>query len=121
MERQKIISSARNCGQGVIFAITGEQVDRIAAAQAADELLSIIGTTASVVAFRSGEHDMAVSARAAGQVNVQLLMERLGGGGNHSAAGAQLRNTTPEEADRLITEAIRGYLEDQCAEKQNEH
>lgn len=120
MERQKIISSARNCGQGVIFAITGEQVDRIAAAQAADELLSIIGTTASVVAFRSGEHDMAVSARAAGQVNVQLLMERLGGGGNHSAAGAQLRNTTPEEADRLITEAIRGYLEDQCAEKQNE-
>lgn len=121
MERQKIISSARNCGQGVIFAITGEQVDRIAAAQAADELLSIIGTTASVVAFRSGEHDMAVSARAAGQVNVQLLMERLGGGGNHSAAGAQLRNTTPEEADRLITEAIRGYLEDQYAEKQNEH
>ena len=121
MERQKIISSARNCGQGVIFAITAEQVDRIAAAQAADELLSIIGTTASVVAFRSGENDMAVSARAAGQVNGQLRMERLGGGGNHAAAGAQLRNTTPEEADRLITEAIRGYLEDQRAEKQNEH
>ena len=121
MERQKIISSARNCGHGVIFAITGEPVDRIAAAQAADELLSIIGTSASVVAFRSGENDMAVSARAAGQVNVQLLMERLGGGGNHSAAGAQLKNTTPEEADRLITEAIRGYLEDQRAEKQNEH
>lgn len=121
MERQKIISSARNCGHGVIFAITGEPVDRIAAAQAADELLSIIGTSASVVAFRSGENDMAVSARAAGQVNVQLLMERLGGGGNHSAAGAQLKNTTPEEADRLITEAIRGYLEDQRSEKQNEH
>ena len=69
--------------------------------QAADELLSIIGTHASVVAFRSG-NDMAVSARAAGHVNVQLLMERLGGGGNHSAAGAQLKNTTPEEADKLI-------------------
>ena len=53
--------------------------------------------------------------------NTALLMERLGGGGNHSAAGAQLKNTTPEEADRLITEAIRGYLEDQRAEKQNEH
>ena len=101
MERQKLISSARDCGQGVIFAITGEEVDRIAAAQAADELLSIIGTHASVVAFRSG-NDMAVSARAAGHVNVQLLMERLGGGGNHSAAGAQLKNTTPEEADKLI-------------------
>lgn len=116
MERQKLISSARDCGQGVIFAITEEEVDRIAAAQAADELLSIIGTRASVVAFRSG-NDMAVSARASGQVNVQLLMERLGGGGNHSAAGAQLRNTTPEEADRMITEAISGYFADQQTDK----
>lgn len=116
MERQKLISSARNCGQGVIFAVTDEEVDRVAAAQAADELLSIIGTRASVVAFRRG-NDMAVSARASGQVNVQLLMERLGGGGNHSAAGAQLPNTTPEEADRLITEAIHGYFADQEAEK----
>lgn len=117
MERQKIISSARNCGQGVIFALTDQEIDRIAAAQAADELLSIIGTRASVVAFRSGA-DMAVSARASGQVNVQLLMERLGGGGNHSAAGAQLKNTTPEEADRMITEAIRGYFADQESEAQ---
>ncbi len=116
MERQKLISSARDCGQGVIFAITDEEVDRIAAAQAADELLSIIGTRASVVAFRSG-NDMAVSARASGQVNVQLLMERLGGGGNHSAAGAQLKNTTPEEADRMITEAIDGYFADQQTDK----
>ncbi|MDO4270021.1 MAG: DHH family phosphoesterase [Eubacteriales bacterium] len=119
MERQKIISSARNCGQGVIFALTGEEIDRIAAAQAADELLSIIGTRASVVAFRSGA-DIAVSARASGQVNVQLLMERLGGGGNHSAAGAQLKNTTPEEADRMITEAIQGYFADRETETQAE-
>ena len=117
MERQRIISSARNCGQGVIFALTDQEIDRIAAAQAADELLSIIGTRASVVAFRSGV-DMAVSARASGQVNVQLLMERLGGGGNHSAAGAQLKNTTPEEADRMITEAIHGYFADQESEAQ---
>ena len=119
MERQKLISSARDCGQGVIFAITGEEIDRIAAAQAADELLSIIGTRASIVAFRSGE-DMAVSARASGQVNVQLLMERLGGGGNHSAAGAQLYHTTPREADHMIMEAIHGYFEDQKSEQQAE-
>lgn len=115
MERQKIISSARNCGQGVIFALTDEEIDRIAAAQAADELLSIIGTRASIVAFRRG-NDMSVSARASGQVNVQLLMERLGGGGNHSAAGAQLKDTTPEQADRMITEAIKDYFEGQRAE-----
>ena len=119
MERQKIISSARSCGGGVIVAVTDEEVDRIAAAQAADELLSIIGTRASVVAFRRGD-DMVVSARGAGQVNVQLLMERLGGGGNHSAAGAQLKNTTPQEADRMITEAVEGYFADQEAEKAEE-
>lgn len=119
MERQKLISSARDCGQGVIFAITGEEIDRVAAAQAADELLSIIGTRASIVAFRSG-NDMAVSARASGQVNVQLLMERLGGGGNHSAAGAQLYHTTPHEADHMIMEAIHGYFEDQKSEQQAE-
>ncbi len=112
MERQKLISSARNCGKGVIFALTGDEVDRVAAAKAADELLSIIGTSASIVAFRSGS-DMAVSARGAGQVNVQLLMERIGGGGNHNAAGAQLKNTTPQQADLKITEAINGYFEDQ--------
>lgn len=120
MERQKLISSARDCGQGVIFALTAEEVDRVAAAQAADELLSIIGTRASVVAFRRG-NDMVVSARASGQVNVQLLMERLGGGGNHTAAGAQLKNTTPEEADHMITEAIQGYFADQQTDKPAEH
>lgn len=56
-----------------------------------------------------------------GHVNVQLLMERLGGGGNHSAAGAQLKNTTPEEADKLITDAIRGYFDDQRTEKQDDN
>ena len=52
---------------------------------------------------------------------MQLLMERLGGGGNHSAAGAQLKNTTPEEADKLITDAIRGYFDDQRTEKQDDN
>ena len=85
------------------------------------DLIGALAVDIEEIKKKLDAHDMAVSARAAGQVNVQLLMERLGGGGNHSAAGAQLKNTTPEEADRLITEAIRGYLEDQRAEKQNEH
>ncbi len=112
MERQKLISSRATAVRVLSLPSPARRWTCIAAAQAADELLSIIGTHASVVAFRSG-NDMAVSARAAGHVNVQLLMERLGGGGNHSAAGAQLKNTTPEEADKLITDAIRGYFDDQ--------
>lgn len=113
MERQKVISAARSCGGGIILAVADEAIDRIAAAQAADELLSIVGTSASVVAYRSGQNDMAVSARSSGQVNVQLLMERLGGGGNHAAAGAQLSNTDPKRAEQLLQDAIAHYLKEQ--------
>ena len=79
---QRIISSARDCGGGVILAISGEEIpDRVLAAQAADSLLNIIGVRASIVAFRQGE-DTIVSARSLGQINVQIVMEKLGGGGN---------------------------------------
>lgn len=120
MEKQKLISAAHDCGQGVILAVSGEQSDRIAAAQAADELLSIIGTRASVVAFRS-ENDMIVSARSAGQVNVQLLMEKLGGGGNHSSAGAQMIGMSAEQASQELAWAIKTYLEEHpCEESEKE-
>ena len=74
MERQKLISSAHATAVRVLSCHHWRGGGPHCGAQAADELLSIIGTHASVVAFRSG-NDMAVSARAAGHVNVQLLME----------------------------------------------
>ena len=69
--------------------MTEEEVDRVTAAKAADSLLKINGVNASVVVFRAGD-DVLVSARSNGTVNVQLLMEQLGGGGNHSSAGARI-------------------------------
>ena len=75
---QKIISAAHDCGGGVILAVSAEEVsDRALAAQAADNLLNIIGVRASIVAFRSGE-DTIISARSLGQINVQIVMEKLG-------------------------------------------
>lgn len=119
MERQKVITKARDCGEGIILAVAEESIDRIAASQAADDLLNIVGTKASVVAYPS--HDgMAVSARASGQVNVQLLMEQLGGGGNHSAAGAQLSGLDAAEAESCIERAIIAYLQDHKSEMQTE-
>ena len=70
----------------------------------------------------SSAHMQALLRSAAAMIwRFPLLMERLGGGGNHSAAGAQLKNTTPEEADKLITDAIRGYFDDQRTEKQDDN
>lgn len=112
MTCQKVISTARDCGGGVILAITDEPVeDRALAAKAADALLSIIGVRASIVAFLAGE-DTIVSARSFGQVNVQIIMEKLGGGGNITSAGAQLRGVSLEDAEERIREAVREYLDE---------
>ncbi len=66
-------------------------------AQAANELLNIVGVKASFVLTKF-DHKIFVSARAIDEVNVQIIMERLGGGGHMNIAGAQLENTTIEEA-----------------------
>lgn len=112
MQCQRVISSAKDCGGGIILAISEEEVeDRALAAIAADTLLNIIGVRASIVAFQDGD-DTIVSARSFGQINVQIVMEKLGGGGNITSAGAQLRNTTLEEAEPRLLDAISEYLKE---------
>lgn len=81
---------------------------RAAAAQASDELLSINGTVASFVIFRVGR-DANISARSYGECNVQVILEKLGGGGHMTMAGAQLRDVSVHEAERLLREQIREY------------
>ncbi len=116
LAQSRIISQARDCGSGIVLAITAEEVDRVDAAKAADSLLRIAGVTASIVAFREAENTI-VSARSAGKVNVQLIMEHLGGGGNNSSAGAQMMHTEIAEAENRIAEAVRIYLsENEVAE-----
>lgn len=96
--------------RGVAIAISNEYQERIVAAQAADELLNISGVEASVVASPDGQGGIYASARSIGEVNVQILMEKLGGGGNRSAAAVKLDHTTPEEAGKKVREAIDDYL-----------
>ena len=82
---------------------------RIAAAQAADEMLGIEGVDASFVAFEDNG-TVNISARSLGRVNVQLIMEQLGGGGHLTMAAAQLSNTTEEEAMMKLKEAVDAYF-----------
>jgi len=79
---------------------------RLIASKAADELLGLKGVNASFVVFRSDDRTVNVSARSFGKRNVQIIMERLGGGGHHSMAAAQLRDVTFETAMRKLVEAI---------------
>ncbi len=83
--------------------------------QAANDLLTINGIQASVVAVDVG-NQISVSARSMGEVNVQLIMEKLGGGGHLTMAGAQLKNISIEEAKQRIMDAIAEYREEQKKE-----
>lgn len=84
---------------------SGETDMRVAAAQAADELLSIQGVHASFTLFSEG-NAVNISARSFGECNVQLIMESIGGGGHLTMAGAQLQGVTMEEARQRLVEAI---------------
>lgn len=81
---------------------------RLAAPEAADELLGIIGVKASFVIYRLGEVCY-ISARSLDSFNVQLIMEAIGGGGHQTMAGAQIEATI-DEAVEMVKNAIEDFL-----------
>ena len=85
---------------------------RIASAQAADEMLNIEGVQASFTLFPDSTGAVIISGRSFGQVNVQLITEKLGGGGHQTMAGAQIKNSTPKEALDMLKKAIDEYIEE---------
>lgn len=84
---------------------------RLAAAQAADEMLSLQGVDASFVLFEDGEK-INISARSYGRINVQIIMEKLGGGGHQTMAAAQLYGITMELAYQKLMSVIDEVLDD---------
>ena len=87
--------------------VRGNNIQAVAA-QAADEMLGISGVKASFVIYPL-EKEIAISARSFGAVNVQLIMERLGGGGHLTMAAAQLKGVSMSEAEAKLKEEIDLY------------
>ncbi|MBR5410775.1 MAG: DHH family phosphoesterase [Clostridia bacterium] len=83
---------------------------RLICSKAADELLNIENVDASFVISSFGGA-INISARSLGRVNVQLIMEKLGGGGHHSMAAVQLPDLTVEQAEEQLKEAIETYMD----------
>jgi len=83
----------------------------VVGAQAANELLNIIGIKASVV-LTAYNQKIYISARSIDEINVQLIMERIGGGGHMTVAGAQLENCTIEEAKVIVKVTIDKMIEE---------
>ena len=112
VSRYDIIRRAEMYREDIALAVIPQEegVDRVAAAQAADELLTLKGVKASFVLYRNGS-DVLMSARSMGEVNVQVILEALGGGGNSSQAGGRVENGDILEVRSRLTDAIDAYFE----------
>ncbi len=100
---------AAEVNDNIAIAVTPKNIDTVIIAKAADELLNISGIS---VSFVLGEIDdeIYVSGRSIGDVNVQIVLEALGGGGHMNIAGAKIQDKTIEEVVGQLKEAIKKYL-----------
>ncbi|MBE6977433.1 MAG: DHH family phosphoesterase [Ruminococcaceae bacterium] len=109
MAKYQIIKSARLYRKEIAVAALNTGTTRVLAAQAADEMLNICGITASFVLYPDNDR-VIISARSMGDVNVQMILEPLGGGGNTATAGAQITGKSIKEVlDDLVISIDRFY------------
>ncbi|WP_172198961.1 DHH family phosphoesterase [Saccharibacillus qingshengii] len=103
ISKAEIIKNARIIMGGVAIAVTdeGRQFPQLLIAQAADTLLNMTDVNASFVIGSRPDGLTAISARSFGKINVQVVMERLGGGGHLTNAAVQL-DISPQEAEKKL-------------------
>ena len=89
----------------------GLESPTVVGAQAANELLNIVGVKASFV-MTDYNDTIYVSARAIDEVNVQIIMERMGGGGHLNIAGAQLKDYTVNEAIDYLKQTLQEMIDE---------
>ena len=110
IDRYAIIRQAELYHDDIAVVALEEECDRVTAAKAADELLTIRGIKASFVLYKKGD-GVYMSARSLGEINVQVILEALGGGGNSTTAGGQANDISVDEAREKLLAAIDRYFE----------
>ena len=109
--RYKIIQSAVPYRDEIAIVAMDHPITRPLAAKAADELLNITGFQASFVLYPDGEDRVVISARSIGEANVQVILEKLGGGGNAATAGAQIKDATMAQVLEWLKKSIDNYYD----------
>ena len=111
-QKYAIISTAVTY-KGCAVAVATDHADnmRLVASQAANELLNVAGVKSSYVLFEEN-NQINISARSLGEMNVQVIMERLGGGGHLTMAATQIENITMGDAVVKLEDAINEYFEE---------
>ncbi len=93
----------------IAIAVTPENVEPVIVAKAADELLNISGISISFVLGKIG-NDIYISGRSLGDINIQIVLESLGGGGHMNIAGAKVSDATMDDVVEKLEESIEKYL-----------
>ena len=109
------IKNAKILGGSIAITSCPENLENpsLIAAQIADELLNIRGVKASFTVAKRSDGLVFISARSLSDVNVHMLMEKLGGGGHIDTAGAQLKDVSTEEAVEKVEELIMEFLKEE--------
>ncbi|MCD8180403.1 MAG: DHH family phosphoesterase [Firmicutes bacterium] len=109
--RADIVKTARVVAPHIAVALTYAKFPniKVIASQAADEMLNITGIYASIVVYPL-DNSVGLSARSLGDINVQLIMEYLGGGGHSTVAGAQIKDRSVDMAVDDVINAVNEYL-----------
>lgn len=102
----------RGCAVSVADFTSGDI--RLASAQAADEMLNLHGVSASFVIFKDAntENQINISSRSYGKINVQIIMEQMGGGGHQTMAATQIKDSTKELVYQQLLSVIDEVLDD---------
>ena len=113
IQRAKLIENVTYAYDGIAIAKGNENetYHQVFIAQAADTLLTMEGIKASFVISRRSENVIGISARSLGEINVQIIMEILGGGGHLTNAATQLTGVSVDEAEQQLAMAIEEYME----------
>ncbi len=116
LERTRLVSSLKMIKpkMAVLCGADDKIIDPIITAQAADTALDLENVEASFAITRRAKDMIGISARSMGEINVQVIMEKLGGGGHLSNAATQLKNVTVDDALAQLIDAVDAY------EKENE-
>lgn len=83
---------------------------QVIAGQAADSLLTVEGVRMTIILFQMNSDTVGISARSAGDLNVQVIMEKFGGGGHQNVAGAQVKNIPIGNLRNSVIEVARKYI-----------
>jgi len=113
LKRAKIIETVYFFKAGIAIAKgdNSQIIDQILIAQTADTLLAMDGIQASFVISKRANNMVGISARSLGDINVQIIMENLHGGGHLTNAATQLTDLSIEEAEQRLQTAIQEYIE----------